>query len=310
MNVNVLELNEKVRRDPMAFAEECEADYYERIKRAAGAIIENMHRSPIVLLSGPSGAGKTTTAMKIEFYLDRLGIQTHTVSMDNYYKTMNQKTAPRTPEGDIDFESPELIDMELLNEHFDMLANHKEIKIPYFMFSRQKRSASKWKPMRLNDNEVAIFEGIHALNDVFTDKNPDAFGLYISPETHYTLGGGEIAPSLTRLVRRVVRDNNFRGADAEMTLAMWKNVMRGEKSFIDPYICKAKLRLDSSIGYELAVMRDYALPLLDSLSPDIAGYDEIEGMLPVLRAIAPMDSDCCPIGSLLREFIGGGIYEY
>lgn len=310
MKKNVLEINERVLRDPKGFAKECEAEYEERIKRAAEAIIENMDKSPIILLSGPSGAGKTTTAMKIEFYLDKLGIQTHTVSMDNYYKTMNQKTAPRTPEGDIDFESPELIDMELLNEHFDDLANHREIKIPHFMFSRQKRSASQFKRMRLNDNELAIFEGIHALNDIFTERNPDAFGLYISPENEYYLGDECIAPSLTRLVRRVVRDNNFRGADAKMTLSMWKNVMRGEKNFIDPYIGKAKLKFNSSLAYELPLMRDHALPLFYELSPETAGYDEIEAMLPVLRAFKEMDSGYCPVGSLLREFIGGSIFEY
>lgn len=118
--------------------------------------------APHVLLSGPSGSGKTTTALKIEEELQRRGVNSHAVAMDNYFKTLNHKTAPRTPEGDIDYESPLCMDMELLDQHFTALSKGEEVIIPKFEFVRQMRNDSRGTPLRLGKNEIAIFEGIHA----------------------------------------------------------------------------------------------------------------------------------------------------
>ncbi len=311
MTYRIEEINDRVRHDPEGFVREVNADYAGRIENAADAIADNMKNGPIVLLSGPSGAGKTTTAKRIEDELKKRGVNTHTVSMDNYFKTLNLETCPRTPEGEVDYESPLLMDMELLNEHFAALSRGDEIHVPYFMFTRQKRSASQFTPMRLRENEVAIFEGIHALNDVITDQNPDAFTLYISASAETVFPDGSVMkPEWTRLVRRVVRDNNFRGADAEYTLNLWENVMRGERVHITPFIRKAKLRLDSSLAYELPVLRDHALPLLKTLTADRRGFDEVLRIIPLLELYEPMDEKYVPADSLLREFIGGGIYEY
>lgn len=305
------EINRRAIDTPADFVRACETSYMERVKKAADMIIDNMTKCPIVLLSGPSGAGKTTTSRKIEDELKKRGINCHTVSMDNYFNTLNLKTCPRTPEGEVDFESPELLDMELLNEHFKVLAAGGEIHIPYYMFTRQKRSASQFTKMHLEENEVAIFEGIHALNDVITDQNPGAFALYISAEAEIEADDGSVfKPEWTRLVRRVVRDNNFRGADAKYTLSLWENVMRGERQHITPFIGKADLRLDSSVGYEIPVLKDCALPLLEEVKEGMPGYGEICRLVPVLSQFAGMDRSLVPADSLLREFIGGGIYEY
>ena len=301
-------INEMARTDAAEFIRRTEEDYNVRIRAAADAIEGNVGICPVVLLSGPSGAGKTTTARRIEDELKSRGINSHTISMDNYFKTLDFRTCPRTPEGEVDYESPKLLDMDLLNEHFDTLSRGGEIRIPYFMFARQKRSASQFTAMRLQENEVAIFEGIHALTDMITDKNPKAFTVYISASAETVFPDGSVfRPEWTRLVRRVVRDNNFRGADAEYTLSLWANVMRGEREHITPFIPKAKLRIESSLEYELPVLAPFALPLFKDLA---AGNEEVSGMIPLLEQYAPIDPALVPADSLLCEFIGGGIYTY
>ena len=180
MPYQLSEINEKIRRDPAAFLAECDAHYQERIHAAVDKILARMKESPIVLLSGPSGSGKTTTAMKVERELERRGVNAHTVSMDNYFKTLNRRTAPRTPEGDIDYESPKLLDMELLDETFDRLSRGEEVIVPHFEFARQMRNDSRGTPLRLGKDEIAIFEGIHALNDDIAGRHPEATGMYIS----------------------------------------------------------------------------------------------------------------------------------
>ncbi len=305
------ELKERILTSPREFIAECEEQYRKRVGVAADMIMENMSICPVVLLSGPSGSGKTTTAKRIEEELERRGINTHTVSMDNYFSTLDLDTCPRTPEGEVDFESPQLMDMDLLNEHFDALSHGKEIKIPYYMFARQKRSTSQYTKMQLKENEIAIFEGIHALNNMITDKNPGAFGLYISPQTEVELPDGTVfLPRMTRLARRVVRDNNFRGADAKYTLKLWKNVIRGESEHIYPFVDKASLRLDSSLDYELSILGKYVLPMVEGMDDTVPGYEYVKEMMPLLKLLPSTDDEYVPVDSLLREFIGGGRFEY
>lgn len=311
MSYALKEINENVANRPEEYVAACDAIYNARISKAADMISVNLEKSPIVLLSGPSGSGKTTTAKKVEEELNRRGIFSHTVSMDDYFKTLNPKTAPRTADGEIDFESPLCVDMELLNEHFTKLAAGEEIRIPYFMFARQKRSASRFTPMRLGKNEIAIFEGIHALNDTITDENPNAFKLFISAASDIE-DNGEVMfrREWMRLLRRIVRDNNFRGADALETLNMWSNVMHGEALYIQPFKYKADLTLDSSLPYEVPLMKQYALPLLNELVGKCRPIPEFDQIVNALEQFAVLDEKYVKPESLLREFIGGGIYEY
>lgn len=311
MSYDIMRINREVRENPESFVARADEAYFARVRGAADAICENLKNCPIVLLSGPSGAGKTTTAKNIETELERRGINSHTISMDNYFNTLDLRTCPRTPEGEIDYESPRLMDMELLNEHFAALASGEEIRVPYFMFARQKRSASRFTTLRLEKNEVAIFEGIHALNDDITDKNPGAFGLYIAAVSEIVFPDGKVfKPEWIRLVRRVVRDNNFRGADAEYTLSLWANVMRGEREHITPYIPKARLKLDSSLEYEMSVLASLALPLFRELTAGKPGFEEVREIIPLLERFEPLSERYVPATSLLREFIGGGVYKY
>ena len=159
MAYSLKEINEAVRSDPKGFVEECDAAYNKKIEAAAQRIADNRTKSRIVLLSGPSGSGKTTTAKKIEAKLEEMGIQSHAISMDNYFQTVDPETAPRNREGLIDYESPFCLDMDLLNRHFKMLDQGEKIHIPKFEFARQMRSAIKSSPLRLGKDEIAIFEG-------------------------------------------------------------------------------------------------------------------------------------------------------
>lgn len=304
-------INKRLRAAPKEFVAECDAAYQAKIDDAAEQICDHMRESPVVLLSGPSGSGKTTSALKIEAELERRGIKTHTVSMDKYFKTIDPATVPRTPEGEIDYESPGCLDMDLLNEHFTLLSRHEEIRIPHFMFSRQKRSFSKFTPLKLEKNEIAIFEGIHALNDDITQKHPEAFMLYVSAESDISDNGRAIFKgSWMRLVRRVVRDSKFRGADAGFTLRLWANVLRGEKLHIYPFKDKANYTLDSTLPYEVSLMKGFATPLFADIPEETERMEELIHIIPAFEQFENLDRSLVRPESLLREFIGGGIYKY
>ena len=174
MAYQLSEINRRIRTDVEAFIAECDENYAMRVSLAADRILSNLEHSPVVLLSGPSGSGKTTTALKIAEELRRRGVNSHAVAMDNYFLTVNPATAPRTPEGGIDYESPLCLDMELLSRHFTDLREGREIIIPKYEFSRQMRNDSSGTPLSLGKNEVAIFEGIHALNDSIAGRHPEA----------------------------------------------------------------------------------------------------------------------------------------
>ena len=251
MAFDLKEINFRTVADPKGFIEECDDVYASRVKDAAEKIIENSRISPIVLMSGPSGSGKTTTARKISEELERRGVHAYYVGMDDYFKSVDPATAPRTPEGDIDLESPLCLDMELLNEHFNMLAAGERIYIPKYEFSRQMRVLEPSKSIKLRKDEIVVFEGIHALNDIITEQHPNAFKLYISARSNVEFNS-EVCFKGTwfRLVRRTVRDFNFRGADPSQTLKMWANVRRGEKSYISPFKNKANFLFDSAFPYD------------------------------------------------------------
>ena len=305
------DINFKTVADPKGFLEECDALYNEKIALAAEKIIGNMSASPIVLLSGPSGSGKTTTAMKIAEELNRRGVGTYSVGMDDYFNTVDPKTVPRTPEGEMDLESPLCLDMDLLNRHFTMLSKGQRIYVPKYEFSRRMRIQEPSKSIKLKKDEVVVFEGIHALNDIITDQHPEAFKLYISARSNVTFHGREVFKSTWfRLVRRMVRDYNFRGSDPQETMAMWANVRRGEKLHISPYRDKADLQLDTSLAYEPAVFNQTATRLFQSVPEGIERFDELRSVLPAIQLFGDIDPDLVAPDSLIREFIGGGIYEY
>ncbi|MCF2596000.1 uridine kinase family protein [Pseudoflavonifractor phocaeensis] len=311
MAYQLQEINKRIQSDVGEFLAECDRNYAERVSLAADKILANLEHSPIVLLSGPSGSGKTTTAMKIAEELQRRGVNSHAVAMDNYFKTMNRRTAPRTPEGDIDYESPLCMDMDLLDAHFSALSRGEEIMIPRFEFARQMRNDSLGTPLRLEKNEIAIFEGIHALNDDIAGRHPEATKLYISARSNVNEGSVlRFKGTWMRLTRRAVRDYNFRGTGVDETLEMWANVRRGEKLYISPFKNRADIIFDSSLPYEVSVMRNYAVPLLQSVPEENERHDELLELIRAFEWFEPVDPALVAKDSLIREFIGGGSYKY
>lgn len=309
MPYSLTRLNEAVRSDPAAFTRECDAAFAKKVESAAAKIAEHRKESHVILLSGPSGSGKTTTALKIEEQLEKMGIETHTISMDNYFKTVDPETAPRNREGAIDFESPFCLDVDLLNRHFAMLDRGETIHVPKYEFARQMRSDIMSQPLRLDSNDLAIFEGIHALNDIIVGKNPHAFKLYIAARSNLVDDDGHIVfqHAWLRLCRRIVRDYQFRGSDASFTLKMWSNVRRGEKLYISPYKENAHIMFDSSLAFEFSALKPVVVPLLEALP---AGkYDVVDDMLRGFERIEAMDEKYVAPESLAREFLGGSTYD-
>ena len=304
-------INKLITKSPGDYVLESEKYFNSRVRKAAGDVFNNIDRSHIVLLSGPSGSGKTTTAKKLAAALKSLGLNAEIISLDNYFMTVDPLTAPKTPAGEIDYESPSCLDMSLLNAHFKTLAAGGEILIPNFSFVQQARSEGMTTPMRLGNNDIAIFEGIHALNDHITREHPEAYRLYISTLTDIAEKGSVLIDSNgLRLVRRIVRDDNFRGADPQFTLKMWQNVRRGEVLNILPYKDTAHMTIDSALPYEISVMKQFAGDVFDKIPEDAEHYDIIRHVLDAFRLFKAIDPVFVPPDSILREFIGGSVFEY
>ena len=305
------EINQAVRTDPEGFVAESDAAFEKKIFSAAEKIAGHVQESRIVLLSGPSGSGKTTTSRMIQAKLEQMGVKAHAVSMDNYFQTVDPETSPRNREGLIDYESPFCLDMNLLNRHFQMLDRGETIYIPKFDFARQMRSGIHSNPLRLGKDEIAIFEGIHALNDIITGKNPAAMKVYISARSNVVDSAGKVVFKGTwmRLARRTVRDAKFRSWEPSVTIKMWANVRRGEKLYISPFKDNADIQFDSSLPYEVNVVKPFALPLFQQLTPEMERHEEIAHLLEAYPKFTELEERYVAPDSLIREFIGGGIYD-
>ena len=306
------EINERCRKDAAGFIRECDELFEKKLEHAADMIQANMSKSPIVLLSGPSGSGKTTTAKKISEVLEARGVRTHDISLDNYFKTVDPSNYPRTEDGSLDFESPLCLDMDLLNQHFSALSAGERVFIPKYDFVHQMRVQRMDRFLELGDNEIAVFEGIHALNDAITGVHPEAFKLYISARSNVIDYDGQLVFKGTwmRLMRRTVRDYLFRGTDAAGTLAQWANIRRGEKLYISPFKDNADLQFDSSFAYEVPVMNNMATELFKAIPEDTPRYRELSEILTAFERFEDVSPDLLAPEALLREFFGGGKYKY
>ena len=263
----------------------------------------------MVLIAGPSSSGKTTFANKLGMALRVQGIKPVTLSTDNYF--VERKDNPKDNEGNYDFECIEAIDTKLFNQQLIDLLAGKEVDLPTFDFIEGSKRYLGNK-MKLEEDEILVIEGIHCLNDKLTSLIPkeNKFKIYISDLTVLNIDYyNRISTTDTRLIRRMVRDYNFRGYSALHTLKMWKSVNRGEQKNIFPYQEEADCMFNSSIVYELSALKKYALPLLEEITDDNPEYSEARRLISMLQYFDTVEPDWIPNNSLLREFIGGSIYD-
>ena len=264
-----------------------------------------------VLIAGPSSSGKTTTAKRLSIALKVMGIKPIAISLDDYY--LGTERTPKNEKGEPDFECLEALDVPYLNEQLLSLLAGDEVTLPIFDFKLGRRREEGGRKIKLDRRTVLIIEGIHGLNDALTPqiKRETKFKLYVSALTQLNLDDhNRIPTSDNRLLRRMVRDNQFRGAKAERTFQMWPNVQHGERKHIFPFQNSADVAFNSALDYELAVLKFFADPLLRSIKPGMKEYSEAARLLNFLDNFAPIQPQYVPGTSILREFIGDSEFKY
>ena len=275
-----------------------------RIQQIAEQFIASGAR--LLLIAGPSSSGKTTFSHRLSIALRVHGFKPVKVSLDDYY--IDRDKLPREADGSVDLETIDALDIALLCDHLPRLLRGDTVEMPVFDFTVSKRSAQT-HPLSVAPDQPIIIEGIHGLNDRLTASVPDdmKFRVYISPLTVLNLDDhNRIRTTDVRLLRRIVRDYKFRGTPPEETLDMWASVHRGEKRFIFPFTERADAMFNSTLTYELAIMKRYAYPELLSVAPESPHYTLARRLVKFLNYIETADvEDEVPVNSILREFIGG-----
>ena len=264
----------------------------------------------MVLISGPSSSGKTTSAKRLGIELGVLGLRPVMISLDDYF--VDREKTPLDENGDYDYEALEAIDLELFNDHLRRLIRGESVDIPRYDFITGRRMQHD-NPLTLDERSILIIEGIHGLNPRLTPSIPDSqkFRIYISCFTSVAMDNlSRIATTDNRLLRRLTRDYRQRGADALSTLSRWASVRRGEEKHIFPYQENADVMLNSSLFYEISVLRPFAEKILREVPDTVPEYDEARRMLKFLDNFIPIPPDEIPPTSILREFIGGSSFKY
>ena len=272
--------------------------------------IANNNNVKMILIAGPSSSGKTTFAKRLGIQLKLNGLQPKTLSVDNYFVEREQN--PVDEYGNLDFECIEAIDLRLFNEHILRLLSGEEVELPTFDFKTGHKQYDGTK-MKLEDNEVLVIEGIHCLNDKLTESisKDKKFKIYISALTVLNVDYyNRISTTDTRLIRRIVRDYRYRHYSAKDTIQRWSSVNRGEKKNIFPFQEEADAMFNTSIVYELGVLREYALPILQEIDKTEPEYAEAKRLITLLKYFKPIATDYIPGSSIIREFIGGSIFSY
>lgn len=286
-----------------------EALHEKKIANIADDIAKNRNIK-MILIAGPSSSGKTTFAQRLGLQLRINKVKPVTISVDNYFVERNQ--TPKDEDGKYDFENIEAIDLDLFNSHLTKLLNGEEIEMPEFDFHVGTKRYNG-KKLKLEKDEVLVIEGIHCLNDQLTSSIPkdQKYKIYISALTVLNMDRyNRISSTDTRLVRRIVRDYQFRGYSAKQTIAGWYMVNRGEEKNIFPYQENANAIFNTSLIYELGVLKNIAMPLLEEITPEETEYAEARRLINMLKYFRTIPAEYVPANSLIKEFVGGGNFKY
>lgn len=287
-----------------------ELHYEKQLMDLADDIYNRKDSVKIVLLAGPSSSGKTTSAKKLSLYLETRGFHTITLSTDDYF--LDRDETPLDAEGELDFESIHALDLKLFNSHLSKLLKGEKVLLPEYNFVDGVKEFNK-RYEKMNENDILVIEGLHALNEDLTAAIPrrNKYKIFIAPFTQLSIDNhNRIHTSDTRRLRRIIRDSRTRGHDAASTLRMWKKIRSGEFKWIYPYQNDADGIIDSALVYELGVLKTYVEPLLYGVEEDDEMYPEAIRLINILRNVLPIPSDYVPRDSVIREFIGGsGFYD-
>jgi len=305
----VAALNDKLCQDGSSeIIRVAEALHEKKIALLADHVVQD--HKPIVLIAGPSSSGKTTFAARLGVQLRVTGAIPHVISLDNYY--LNREDCPKDEFGNYDFETINALDCQQIQEDLKKLLAGQRVEIPSFNFQAGKREY-KGNFLKLSPRDVLIMEGIHGLNEKISEGVPpsDKFKIFISALTQINMDDHNRIPTTdARLMRRMVRDLQYRGSSAANTLDMWPSVLRGESKYIYPYQEHADAFFNSALVYEMCVLKQYAEPMLFGITPDMPQYTEARRLIKFLSAFLSVPSETIPPNSILREFIGGGSFAH
>ena len=306
---NIGELNEAIiEKGPEELINLAEILQDYKLLSIAEEITLNKNDIKVVLITGPSSSGKTTTAKKLALYLKTLGLTPHHLSLDDYF--LERDKTPLNEEGKPDYEGIRAIDTKLFNNQMEKLLKGVSVITPTYDFISGKKIFNR--PLTLGDNDVLIIEGLHALNEEISKEIPkkNKYKIYISPLIFLNIDGdNRISLTDIRLLRRMVRDYRTRGHNPSKTLASWQDVRKGEEKYVFPYQDEADVIFNTFLVYELSVIKSYVEPLLYSVPPEDPEYHTAIRLLEILKLVLPIPSNDVPKLSILREFIGEGYFE-
>ncbi len=305
------DLNERIANKKIDdFIDVNEAYQEKRIALLAEQIVQRRGQVKWILIAGPSSSGKTTFSKRLSLQLKASGMNAKPISLDNYF--VGREQTPRDENGEVDFEHLEALDLPLIHDQLARLDEGERLELPYFNFHT---GAREWQGqmMHIGPDDVIVLEGIHGLNPRLTESIPaeHKFRIYISALTQLNIdSNNRISTTDNRLIRRMVRDNNFRSHSAIKTLQMWPNVRRGEKRWIFPFQKEADVAFNSALDYELAVLRPFAEQLLAEIKPYMPEYAEAIRIQQFLSNFLVIQPDRVPPTSVIREFIGKSFFQY
>ena len=303
----IYDINEHVQENPVDFIQTCETKHNNMLAEIGEKIAKERNNIRLIAIAGPSSSGKTTFSNRLRIELLSKGIRPVMISMDDYY--IDRDKIPLNEDGELDLEDINTLDIELFNEHMYALINGEEVEIPRFDFKLAKRV--KGHKLKISADQPIIIEGIHALNEQMSSLIPkhQKFKIFISPQIQINMDNHTpMSTTDLRLIRRIVRDNQFRNSPAKQTMSMWSSVRRGEFKWIYPNQEGADYVYNSELTYELCVLKKYAIPLLKEIGVDDEYYITANRLLKYLKYFTEIEEFAIPCNSLLREFIGGSCF--